>query len=71
MNANNLLDLAGIVPLLPLIGAVVLLFFGRRIGEPRAGWLATGLLGLAFVWSVVMLAAMLSLPPDAALPVGT
>jgi NADH-quinone oxidoreductase subunit L len=65
MSADNLLDLAGIIPLLPLIGAVVLLFFGRRIGEPRAGWLATGLLGLAFVWSVVMLVAMLSLPDGA------
>jgi len=62
---RDLLDLVGIVPLLPLFGAVVLLVFGRRIGEPRAGWLATGLMGLAFLWSLVMFAALLALPADA------
>ncbi len=65
MNAHDLLQTVGVVPLLPLLGAVLLLFFGKRIGEPRAGWIATGLMGLAFVWSLVMLAAALSLPPDA------
>jgi NADH-quinone oxidoreductase subunit L len=64
VSARDLLDLIWIVPALPLAGSVVLLLFGRRIGEPRAGWLATGLMGLAFVWSVVMFAAMLSLPGD-------
>ncbi len=65
MSANDLLGLAGIVPLLPLVGAVVLMLGGRRIGQPRAGWLATGLMVVAFAWSVVLLAALLSLPPDA------
>ena len=37
---RDLLDWIGIVPLLPLIGAAVLLLFGRRIGEPLAGWIA-------------------------------
>ena len=36
-------------------GAVLLLLAGKRIGEPKAGWIATTLLALAFVWSVVML----------------
>ncbi len=63
MNARDLLGLAGIVPLLPLVGAAVLMLFGRRLGDPRAGWLATGLMALAFVWSLVLLAAMLSLSP--------
>ena len=65
MDAHGLLELIGIVPLLPLVGAVLLMLFGRRIGEPRAGWIATGLMGVAFLWSLVMLAAALSLPPDA------
>jgi len=65
VNERDLLELVGVVPLLPLFGAVVLLLFGRRIGEPRAGWLATGLMGLAFVWSLVMLAALLALPAEA------
>jgi len=65
MSARDLLDLVWIVPALPLLGAVVLLLLGKRIGEPKAGWLATSMLGLAFVWSVVMFAAMLSLPDEA------
>jgi NADH-quinone oxidoreductase subunit L len=44
--------------LLPLLGFTVLVFFGRRIGEPRSGYLAAGLmitaaviaLGCATVW---------------------
>jgi NADH-quinone oxidoreductase subunit L len=62
---RDLLDLIGLVPLLPLVGAALLLLFGRRIGEPVAGWIATGLMVLAFVWSLVMLVAMLSLPEEA------
>ena len=62
--ARDLLDLVWLVPLLPLTGAVVLLLAGKRIGDPKAGWLATTLMALAFVWSVVMLIALLSLPGD-------
>ncbi|HSO96177.1 MAG TPA: NADH-quinone oxidoreductase subunit L [Acidimicrobiia bacterium] len=65
MNARDVLGLVGIVALLPLIGAAFLMAFGRRLGSPRAGWVATGLMALAFAWSVVQLAALLSLPPDA------
>jgi NADH-quinone oxidoreductase subunit L len=64
VNAHGLLELVGIVPLLPLVGTAVLLLFGRRIGEPIAGWIATGLMGVAFLWALVMLAAALSLAPD-------
>ena len=52
------------MPALPLLGAVVLLLFGKRIGEPVAGWIATGLVGLAFVASIVMFFAMLHLPTE-------
>jgi NADH-quinone oxidoreductase subunit L len=64
MSSRDVLDLVGIVPLLPLIGAVVLLLVGRRIGEPKAGWLASGLMALAFVVSLVMFLALHDLPPD-------
>jgi NADH-quinone oxidoreductase subunit L len=63
MNARDLLSYAGIIPLLPLIGAAVLMVCGKRLGDPRAGWLATGLMFLAFAWSVVQLFALLALPP--------
>ena len=65
MTARDLLDLAWIIPALPALGAVVLLLFGKRIGEPIAGWIATALVSLAFVWSVITFFALRSLPPDA------
>ena len=63
--ARDLLDLVWLVPLLPLTGTVILLLAGKRIGDPKAGWLATAMMGLAFVWSIVMLGALLSLPAEA------
>ena len=63
MDARDLLDLVWIVHALPALGAVILLFFGRRLGEPKAGWLATGLMALAFAWSVVMLVALRDVEP--------
>ena len=64
MTAEHLLDLAWVIPVIPAVGAVVLLLFGKRIGEPRAGWLATTLMALAFVASVILFFALRSLPAD-------
>ena len=36
-----MLDLVWLIPALPLAGFLVLLVGGRRLGEPRAGWVAT------------------------------
>ena len=63
MDARDLLDLVWIVPALPALGAAILLLFGRRLGEPKAGWLATGLMALSFAWSVVMLLALRDVTP--------
>ncbi len=65
MTARHLLDLAWVIPVIPAFGAVLLLFFGKRIGEPLAGWIATGLIALAFVASVIVFFALHSLPPNA------
>jgi NADH-quinone oxidoreductase subunit L len=65
VNARDILDYVGIIPLLPLFGAALLLVFGRRIGEPIAGWIATGLMFLAFCGSLVALFALLDLPSEA------
>src|SRR5579862_1738931 len=64
MTAEHLLDLAWVIPVIPAVGAAVLLLFGKRIGEPKAGWLATILMGLAFVASVILFFALRSFPAD-------
>src|ERR1700674_1969830 len=64
MTARHLLDLAWVMPAFPALGAVVLLLCGKRIGEPRAGWLATAMIGLSFVASVVAFFALRSLPAE-------
>src|SRR6185369_14024831 len=65
MTARNLLDLAWLIPAFPALGAVILLLVGKRIGEPRAGWLATAMIGLSFVASVIAFFALHSLDPEA------
>ncbi len=64
MNSHDLLDLIWIVPALPLLGAAVLLLFGRRIGEPGAGVVASAMMVVAFAVSCVMLGALLGLPAE-------
>ena len=46
-------DLLWLVIAFPLAGALVLHFLGRRIGEPRAGYLATLAMAASFVVSLV------------------
>jgi NADH-quinone oxidoreductase subunit L len=65
VNSTDLLDQAWLIPALPAAGAVVLLLFGKRLGEPAAGWLATMTSGLAFIASIVAFFALLSLDADA------
>jgi NADH-quinone oxidoreductase subunit L len=65
VSARDLLDLAWIIPALPAAGAVVLLLFGKRIGEPKAGWVATAMMALAFVASAIAFFALHSLEPEA------
>jgi NADH-quinone oxidoreductase subunit L len=64
LHATNLLDLAWLIPLIPAVGAVVLLLFGKRMGEPAAGYVATALMALAFIASVIAFGALFSLDPS-------
>ena len=55
-----MLDLVWLIPALPLLGFLLILLFGRRLGEPRAGYLATAMCGGAFVVAVGVFLDLLS-----------
>lgn len=44
-----MLDLVWLIPALPLLGFVILLLVGKRIGEPMAGWLGTAMVAGSFL----------------------
>jgi NADH-quinone oxidoreductase subunit L len=50
------------MPLLPLAGFLVLVFAGRRIGDPVAGWIGTAAVAGSFVIACLTLGGMLNLP---------
>jgi NADH-quinone oxidoreductase subunit L len=58
------LDLVWLIPALPLAGFLILLAFGRRLGEPRAGWFATAMCGGSFVATVIVYAGLLGEPGE-------
>jgi NADH-quinone oxidoreductase subunit L len=58
-----MLDAIWLIPLLPLAGAGINLFVGRRLGR-AAGWLGAGLVAAAFVIAVGALFDLLTLPAD-------
>ena len=47
-------NLVWFIPALPLLGFVLLLLFGKRMGEPASGWLATLMVAGSFVISAVV-----------------
>ncbi|MEX2422109.1 MAG: proton-conducting transporter membrane subunit, partial [Actinomycetota bacterium] len=58
-----MLDLVWLIIALPLAGAAVNLFGGRRLGV-RAGWLGSGLVAGGFAVAVAVLLDLLSLPAE-------
>ena len=55
-----MLDLVWLIPALPLAGGLLLILFGAKLGEPRAGWLATFVTASSFVVTVAVYFDMLS-----------
>jgi NADH-quinone oxidoreductase subunit L len=55
-----MVDIAWLIPALPLFGFLVILVFGRRLGEPRAGYFATLMTGAAFAVAVGVFFDLLS-----------
>jgi len=56
-----MVEAAWLIPASPLIGFVLLLAFGRRMGEPTAGWLATLASAGSFVATVITFVGLLRL----------
>ncbi|MFM2182338.1 MAG: NADH-quinone oxidoreductase subunit [Actinomycetota bacterium] len=59
-----MLDLIWLIPALPLVGFLVLLVLGRRLGDPRAGYLATAMVAGSFLVSVGVFLELLGLPSE-------
>ena len=57
-----MLDAAFLIPAFPLLGFVAILLFGRKLGEPGAGWLATLAMGGSFASAVVVFIGLLNEP---------
>ena len=55
-------ELIWLIPALPLVGFVVLLLFGRRLGDPKAGYFASLVVFAAFAASVAAYFDLLSRP---------
>ena len=58
-----MLDAAWLICAFPLAGFAVLVIAGRRLGEPRAGWLATAAMAGSFVSSVAVFASLMARDP--------
>jgi NADH-quinone oxidoreductase subunit L len=54
-----MLELVWLIPALPLAGFLLILLFGRRLGDPKSAYLATAMVAGSFVVSVVAFFEML------------
>ena len=59
-----MLDLVWLVPALPLTGFLLIVLFGRHLGEPLAGVVATVMTAASFVVVAAMYLDMVSLPEE-------
>ena len=55
-----MLHAAWLIPAFPLVGFALLVLGGRRLGDPRAGWLATLMAGGSFAATAVTFAGLLA-----------
>jgi NADH-quinone oxidoreductase subunit L len=58
------MNAAYLIILFPLVGFGLLLAFGKRLGEPKAGWLATTAVAGSFVAAIITFAALLNKAPS-------
>ena len=60
-----MLDLVWLIPALPLAGFLLILLFGRRLGDPKAGYLAALMVAASFAVTVGVFADLMSLEAEA------
>ena len=56
-----MVELVWLIPALPLAGFALLLLAGPRLGEPRAGWLATAASAGSFLFTLITFGGLLGL----------
>ncbi len=59
-----MVEAAWLIPAFPLAGFLFLMAFGRRLGEPVAGWVATAAVGGSFLSTVTVFLGLLAEEPD-------
>ena len=55
-----MLDLVWLIPALPLLGFLSILLFGRKLGDPKAGYFATAMVAGSFLVTVGVFSELLS-----------
>ncbi len=55
-----MLEFAWLIPAAPLIGFALILVFGRLLGEPLAGWLGFGAMGVSFLATATVFAGLVA-----------
>ena len=58
------MDLIWLIPCLPLFGFLVLVVAGRRLGDPKAGWFATAVVGASFLVVAKVFFDLVALPAE-------
>ena len=59
-----MLDLVWLIPAFPLVGFLLLVAFGRRLGDPLAGYLATLMVAGSFAAAVTVFVGLVALPAE-------
>ncbi len=49
-----MIELAFLIPTFPLVGFLILAFFGKRIGDPKAGYVGTAAVTLSFLATLIV-----------------
>ncbi len=59
-----MLDAVFLIPTFPLLGVLVIVLWGRRLGEPAAGWLATLAMGGSFAAALLTFVGLRAEAPE-------